>query len=146
MKKRELTTLAMIGISSLGLVSEGCQKNTTPPKALNANEQMSPDMQELYSSLTPVAQKKFNELDAQHKMMVMEMLMQNCSGKNQCAGMGGCATNEHVCAGKNSCKGKGGTPISNANKAIDVQYNNQMEQRQKTSDQLQNHNAPKEMK
>jgi hypothetical protein len=131
MKKRDLAKLAMLGISA-GLIVGVFEKRGgtgTPGQAL-ADEQMSSDMQAFYNSLSPEAQQKFNQLDAQHKMMAVEMAHQNCSGKNKCAGMGGCSTAQHACAGQNGCKGQGGSPVKDANKAVDIQYQNQTNQRQ----------------
>jgi hypothetical protein len=31
-----------------------------------------------------------------------------CAGRNECKGLGGCASGDNGCAKKNSCKGKGG--------------------------------------
>jgi len=133
MKKKDLATLAMLGISA-GLMVNGCQKGShSPGNKAAADEQMSSDMQSFYSALSPDAQKKFMQLDAQHKMMAIEMAQQSCNGKNKCAGMGGCSTSQHQCAGKNSCKGQGGTPVKDPNKAVETQYNNQMGHRQKTN-------------
>jgi hypothetical protein len=138
MKKRDLTNLAMLGIAA-GLAASGCQqqgerdqKRPSNNKA-SAAEQLSPDMQAFYSSLSAEEQKKFMQLDAQHKMMAVEMANQNCGGQNKCSGMGGCATSQHQCAGQNACKGQGGPPVHDPNKAVEVQYNNQMGQRQKTN-------------
>ena len=133
MKRRDLTTLAMIGISA-GLMVGGCQPNDgrSNNKAA-ADEQLSPDMQSFYSSLSSDAQQKFMQLDAQHKMMAVEMANQSCNGKNKCSGMGGCSTAEHQCAGQNGCKGQGGAPIKDPNKAVEAQYKNQIGQRQKTN-------------
>lgn len=136
MKKRDLATLAMIGISA-GLIAGGCQQTTkdkdtkrggnrTNGNGLQAAENMSADMQSFYASLSPDAKKKFDQLDAQHKMMAMEMANQQCNGKNKCAGMGGCSTADHSCAGENGCKGQGGAPVKDANKAVDIQYKHQM--------------------
>ena len=36
----------------------------------------------------------------------------DCSGDNDCKGIGGCKTAEHACKFKNDCKGKGGCHIS----------------------------------
>ena len=132
MKKNELAMLAMIGISA-GLMVGGCQKNGPDRNKVSADEQMSPDMKSYYNSLSPDAQKKFMELDAQHKMMAIEMAHQSCKGQNKCAGMGGCGTADHKCSGQNSCKGQGGAPVKDANKAVEVQYKNQMNQRQNTN-------------
>ena len=132
MKKNDLAMLAMIGISA-GLMVGGCQKNGPDRNKASAGEQMSPDMQSYYNSLSSDAQKKFMELDAQHKMMAVEMAHQSCKGQNKCAGMGGCGTPDHKCAGQNSCKGQGGVPIKEASKAVEVQYKNQMNQRQNTN-------------
>lgn len=142
MKKRNLATLAMLGIG-VGLAVGGCQQqgNKGNNKG-SADEQMSPDMESYYKSLSPDAQQKFMQLDAQHRMMAVEMAHQSCSGKNKCAGMGGCATASHKCAGKNSCKGQGGAPIKDANKAVEAQYQNQMNQRQQMSSGMGQSNAP----
>lgn len=132
-KKHDLATLALIGISA-GLIVGGCQKQAQGQgNGAASAEKMSPDMQAFYNSLSADAKQKFNQLDAQHKMMAVEMMQQSCNGKNSCAGMGGCASGQHTCAGKNSCKGQGGAPVKNANKAVEAQYNNQMQQRQKTN-------------
>lgn len=129
MKKRDLAKLAMLGISA-GLFAGGCQQKATGNGSSNSRNEMraemSSDMQAFYASLSADAKKKFNELDAQHKMMAMEMANQRCNGQNKCAGMGGCGTADHACAGKNSCKGQGGAPVKNPNKAVEVQYKNQM--------------------
>ncbi|MCC5831461.1 MAG: hypothetical protein JJU12_00255 [Chlamydiales bacterium] len=136
MKKRDLTTLAMIGISA-GLIAGGCQQREKDKREngnhhnnhngeLHAAEHMNADIQKFYESLSPEAKKKFDQLDARHKQMAMEMAHQQCNGKNKCAGMGGCATAEHNCAGQNSCKGEGGPALKDPNKAIEIQYKNQM--------------------
>lgn len=140
MKKRDLTALAMIGISA-GLVAGGCQQNSKSKRSntkVSAAEQLSPDMQAFYAALTPEAKKKFMDLDAQHKMMAVEMANQRCNGQNSCSGMGGCATSKHSCAGQNSCKGQGGSPVKEPTKAVTIQYKNQMEQRHKTNGKMQN--------
>ena len=131
MKKRDVAALAVLGISA-GLVVGGCgQKNGSSSNRVEAAEhgQMSPDMQAFYASLSPDAQKKFMALDAQHKMMVMEMANQGCNGQNSCRGMGGCANAKNSCAGENACKGQGGAPVKNADEAVDVQYRHQMGER-----------------
>ncbi len=38
--------------------------------------------------------------------------VQDCAGKNDCKGIGGCKTEDHACKFKNSCKGKGGCSIT----------------------------------
>jgi hypothetical protein len=148
MKKRDLATLAMLGISA-GLIVSGCQKQGGPGGNKgqmgykgSADERMSSDMQSYYNSLSPDAQQKFMQLDAQHKMMAVEMAQQTCSGQNKCASMGGCATSQHQCAGKNGCQGQGGAPVRDPNKAVEVQYNNQMLQRQKSNGGMRNQNTP----
>ncbi len=134
MKKRDLATLALIGISA-GLVVGGCNQKGKNNNHSNNNqsgmEQMSPDMKAFYSSLSPEAQKKFMELDAQHKMMAVEMANQTGVGENKCKGMGGCATANNTCAGENECKGQGGPPVKDPSQAVDVQHEHQMDQRQK---------------
>lgn len=135
MKKRDLATLAMIGISA-GLLVGGCQQQNKSSTKMSAAEQMSPDMQTFYNSLSPEGQRKFMELDAQHRMMAIEMSNQKCTGKNNCASMGGCATAAHACAGQNGCKGQGGTPVRDSNRAVEVQHRNQTNQRQRMNNQM----------
>jgi hypothetical protein len=36
----------------------------------------------------------------------------DCSGMNDCKGIGGCKTEAHACKFKNDCKGKGGCSIT----------------------------------
>jgi len=36
----------------------------------------------------------------------------DCSGQNDCKGIGGCKTDAHSCKFKNDCKGKGGCSIT----------------------------------
>ncbi len=127
MKKRDLLSLAMLGVGA-GLLLGACQGGNQKPTT-SAAEQMSPDMQSFYNSLSTDAQKKFDQLDAKHKNMVMEMMKQDCKGKNDCKGMGGCKTADHECAGKNECKGKGGPAEKNSNKAVEAQYLNQTKER-----------------
>jgi hypothetical protein len=38
--------------------------------------------------------------------------VQDCSGQNECKGIGGCKTEAHACKFKNDCKGKGGCSIT----------------------------------
>src|SRR4051812_10825292 len=38
--------------------------------------------------------------------------IQDCSGNNDCKGLGGCKTGDNGCKFKNSCKGKGGCSIT----------------------------------
>jgi hypothetical protein len=38
--------------------------------------------------------------------------VQDCSGNNDCKGLGGCKTGDNGCKFKNSCKGKGGCHIT----------------------------------
>lgn len=133
MKKRDLASLALLGISSALLIA-GCQqpaKNGTasPQGQMQSQTVMSPEMQSFYSSLNADGQRKFNSLDAKHQAMAMKMASQSCNGKNDCKGMGGCSNQNNSCAGKNACKGQGGAPAKDPNKAVDAQYTNQTAQR-----------------
>lgn len=142
MKKRNLATLAMVGISA-GLIVGGCQKKDDDRRNGNKmsaaeHQRLSPDMKAFYNSLSPEGQRKFMQLDAQHRMMAMEMVNQNCNGKNKCAGMGGCSTADHSCAGENSCKGQGGSMVDDPDKAVGIQLESQKDQRQRANGQMQN--------
>ncbi|MCH9625608.1 MAG: hypothetical protein S4CHLAM123_07840 [Chlamydiales bacterium] len=142
MKKRDLSTLALVGISA-GLMMGGCNQKETDKKGddtgnkAHAAEQLSPDMKSFHDSLSPTAQKKFMELDAQHKMMAIEMANQSCNGRNKCASMGGCSSANNSCAGENGCKGQGGAPVKDPNKAVDVQYKMQKDQRKDANGKMQ---------
>jgi hypothetical protein len=135
MKRKNLALLAALGVGA-GLFVAGCEEkgSNQDGNQATAAEQLSPETQKFYDSLSSQAQKKFMELDAQHRMMAMEMAQQSCSGKNDCKGLGGCATNEHSCAGKNGCKAQGGTPVKDANKAVDVQYKQQQNQKKEAGE------------
>ena len=146
MKRHDLAMLAILGISA-GLGVTSCQQQQRPEGApknnkASAAEQISPDMQAFYSSLSSDAREKFIQLDAQHKMMAVEMANQSCSGKNKCSGMGGCGTAEHKCSGQNACKGQGGAPVRDPNKAVNVQYTNQMNQRQRLNNGMGSNRPP----
>lgn len=132
MKKRDLLNLAMMGVGA-GLLLGACQTNQNPSKPNTAAaEQMNPESDAFHKSLSADAQKKFDQLDAQHKAMAVEMTHATCKGKNSCKGQGGCKTSSHSCAGQNDCKGQGGDGVKDPNKAVDVQYNNQTKQRNQT--------------
>lgn len=129
MKKKDLATLAMIGIST-GLLIGGCQQNQKGggggcSKRASSQQFKNMDMQSFQAALSPEARQKFLALDTEHKKMAMEMAEQGCKGKNACKGKGGCKTADHACAGKNACKGKGGEPVENVDKAVAVQFENQ---------------------
>lgn len=118
MDKGHLVRLTMIGIASLGLIAGGCRKNGTQPQlrsGLTAAEQSDSDMRKLYNSLSPAAQKKFDELDAEHKKMLMDMLFLCDEEKSSKAEQGDAEENDiYTC---------------NPNKAVDAQYRHQMEQK-----------------
>ncbi|MCB1181692.1 MAG: hypothetical protein KDK55_06725 [Chlamydiia bacterium] len=132
MKKQDLATLAMIGISA-GLMIGGCQQKQQEKKGGNremnahSTQEMSPNMQAFYSTLSSDGQRQFMELDSEHRKMAVDMMEQKCQGKNMCKGLGGCATDKNSCAGMNGCKGKGGPPVKSADKAVEAQRNAQIE-------------------
>lgn len=133
MNKWDLNRLALIGMSA-GLALSGCQNTIDDSEKKKSSDQLddlSTDMETFFRSLSPKAQKKFRKLDAQHKMMAVEMADQKCHGRNSCAGMGGCSTADHECAAMNECKGHGGAPVRDADKAVEIQYQKQMENSQK---------------
>jgi hypothetical protein len=93
MKKKNFSALAMMGIS-MGLVAGGCQKAQS--------DEMSPEMRNFYEQLTPDAQKKFKELDDQHKKASMGIL-----------------NSQHACRSESACKGM-------REQAVEEQYQKQM--------------------
>ena len=123
MKKSNLTTLVMIGMSA-GFLAGGCEKGKKG--FFSSSEQLNvavhPELKSFYDSLSNQEKEKFLQLDFQHQMMANEMVLQGCSGKNTCKGKGGCRTARHTCAGKNNCKGMGGLPVTDPNRAVEVQY------------------------
>jgi hypothetical protein len=139
MKKNELLNLAMLGVS-VGLLVTGCERRENKPKnptTHSAAIQMPADMQAFYSNLSPDAQQKFLQMDNLHRKMSVEMLNHGPHGQNSCQGLGGCQGISHSCAGLNDCKGQGGArALTNPNQAVDVQYNNQYQQRGHTTELL----------
>lgn len=84
---------------SFGLVVGGCRKAEA--------EQMSPEMKSFYEQLTPDAQQKFLELDAQHKKTAMQIVESYCKSESQCRG--------------------------HREQAVERQYSHQMQQRSQTN-------------
>lgn len=133
MKKRELAALAMLGISA-GLMVGGCQnkEGDRPSEGhVSSAVQTTAAMDFFFSKLSLEAQEQFNQLDELHKMMAIEMAHLSTE-------MGGSSTTVHGCAGKNACKGQGGAPIRDPNKAVETQYNNQLNQRRQTTQEMGN--------
>lgn len=136
MKKKDLAILAMLGIST-GLLVSGCAKSNKSSN-LSADEQKAPvDAGKFYNMLSDEGKKKFDQLDDKHKKAAVMMFNQSCKGQNSCAGLGGCDTSAHECAGKNDCKGQGGAPIKDAISAVKVQYDQQLKERGKASQSMQ---------
>jgi hypothetical protein len=140
MKKNDLLNLAMLGISA-GLLMTSCERRDNKPQTPSTHSaaihQMPADIQSFYSQLSPDAQQKFLQMDNLHRKMSVEMLNHGPQGQNSCKGLGGCQGISHSCAGLNDCKGQGGArPLSNPNQAVDVQYNNQHQQRGHTTEVL----------
>lgn len=98
MKKWKLSSLAVIGIS-MGLMTTGLAQGT--------NEKMTPQMQAFYEMLAPDAQKKFLELDTEHKKMALQVYHEYCKTMSQCKG--------------------------HREQAVEEQHAHQMQQRQQTN-------------
>ncbi len=129
MKKKDLVKLAMVGMSA-GILMTGCQskKGSSKQSYLSADEPVSADQQKFFSSLFSASQSKYQQLDSQHRQMAKQMTEQSCKGQNQCKSLGGCKSAQNNCAGLNGCKGQsGGNPIKDPNKAVELQYRNQMQ-------------------
>ena len=78
------------------------------------NEQkMNSEMQSFYQMLTPDAQKKFLELDETHKKAALEIYAEGCKALSDCKGY--------------------------REQAVEQQYSNQMQQRQKTNEAMKKH-------
>lgn len=112
MKKQSLAKLALLGIGA-ALTLGGCQSTNDNNNKAAADEQVTPDMQAFYNSLSPQAKEKFMQLDAQHRMMAVQAPQGQCADKNT------------TCGGKDP------------NKVVEFQYNNQMQQRQSTNNGMQ---------
>ena len=78
MKKNKLMSLALLGISAVSLVTNGCGKAS--------GDDMTPEMKSFYEQLTPEAQQKFLQLDTEHKKMAVNFANQYCKGESQCGG------------------------------------------------------------
>ena len=78
MKKTKLMSLALLGISTVSLLANGCAQTT--------GDEMTPEMKSFYEQLAPEARQKFLQLDTEHKQMAVEFANQYCKGEAQCGG------------------------------------------------------------
>ncbi len=124
MKKKDLASLALLGLASGMLVS--CQQTGMDKNDKNGNgsrmeqTQMTPAEKDFYNKLDKDGQRKFEKMNERQRDAAMDAHKAGCKGKNDCKGMGGCKTNAHDCKGENSCRGRGGCAVDDANEAVDM--------------------------
>lgn len=142
MKKRELTKLALLGLSSGLLVANQLSAAPQNPKtqknssASTQNQDSSDDSDdndgnlgyhlmnedELLLELDPQGTKMYNSLDPAGKALAVKVASQRCNGTNECKGLNACQTAQNDCAGKGSCKGKSKCAFADKNLAVKVVY------------------------
>lgn len=103
MKKKSLGRLALLGISLGSLCISGYN--------YSAERNMPPDMQAFYEQLSPNGQKKFLQLDDEHRKMAMQI---SRSGS---------------CHAEQGCHGS-------REQSVDQQYNHQLQQRRQMNQQM----------
>jgi hypothetical protein len=149
MNKKELTRLAMIGATAgiilsqaafaetagipakATLLSAGCAKcaAATADKEKNDQPKKIQNGEELVNKLNANGKEIYEKLDQQHRDLALKLANQDCNGKNECKGMGGCNSAEK--SGKNECKGmsKCNAFIKDPNFAVKVAAQKMLEKR-----------------
>ncbi len=108
MKKIDLASLALLGITA-GLTVSSCQECPSRPSNPSSHhtaaaEQMNPEMDAFFNRLSPASKRKFMDMDEQHRAMAMELTNASCKGPHNCGG-------------------------TDPNESVQIQYQNQMQQR-----------------
>lgn len=135
MKKRHLTKLALLGLTSGLLCANEVSANETQDKSSSSNsssQKSNPNPNdgnlgyhlmtedELLLELNDEGQKLYYSLDEKGKALARFVASQRCAGTNKCAGLNACQDETHKCAGKGSCAGKGKCGFSDKNLAVKV--------------------------
>lgn len=152
MKKRNLRTLALMGIASGVILSQtvdanerGNQTAISSLLATNTSSQPAtrtePDPndgnlgyhlmteEELMLELNDEGQKMYKELDPSNKKLALEVASKRCANTSACKGLNACKTDKNSCAGQGSCKGQGKCAISDKNLAVKLVYDKMMKKR-----------------
>jgi len=154
MKKRDLKSLAIIGVASgLCLMStlhgqdilneeiesvEGEDPVDTmegdihepeyDPNEENEGYYLMTE-QELLLNLNNQGRKLYNGLSPEGKELARKVASRRCNNANECKGLNACMTNDNDCAGKGSCKGKTKCAIGDKNLAVKLVVQKMAEKR-----------------
>lgn len=133
MKKRPLTKLALLGLTSGLLIANEASAHAAQGSSSNSSSQKSESdpndgnlgyhlmtEDELTLELNDEGQKLYNGLDTKGKALARYVASQRCQGTNECSGLNACQDDTHACAGKGSCKGKSKCGFSDKNLAVKV--------------------------
>lgn len=85
MKKRNLATLALMGIT-MGLL--------TTSFTANDQQTFSPEEKTFYDMLDENGKKEFSELDTKHRKMALSTIEQSCKAEHECKGIRESAVHE----------------------------------------------------
>jgi hypothetical protein len=124
---KNLAMLALLGLTSGLVVSCKMNENKQQPggnqkktagQVAPAQQSMTADEKAFYNKLNMEGKKTFEQMNSADRQKAMRTANAGCQGRNECKGLGGCATDEHECKGENDCKGKGGCAVTDPNDAV----------------------------
>lgn len=132
MKRSDLKKLAMMGLLA-GMACSCGVDNSRGASSSNYSdvaEADTMDEQELMAKLDDNGKRLYSSLSPEGKKLALQLANQSCKGKNTCAGLNSCATQEHSCMGKGTCKGTSKGPFTNKNDAVKVAAMHMAQKRQ----------------
>lgn len=133
MKSKDLTKLALIGLSSglfFGCQGSGdSQENGHHNGHAAGNQGSTFTADNLASKLDAAHKEIFNSMDAETQALVVQVANTKCHGQNACKGLNGCKTASNECAGMAACKGQGGCAVSDPNLAVKLVTRHMAEKR-----------------
>jgi hypothetical protein len=137
MKKREFKHLALLGLTSGLLLTNGEVESKTDldknnSRSNNASDNYDPNNSnigyhlmtedELLIELNDNGIKMYNSLDPRGKQLALTVASMRCAKTNPCGGLNACATDKNDCAGKGECKAQGKCAVSDKNLAVKLVY------------------------
>ena len=145
MKKRDLRKLALMGLSSGILMTQGImaeEKGSKPASSAtqeqkNKNEEnmnyhlMTED--ELILELNEDGIRMYKSLSPEGKALAREVASMKCNNTNPCKALNACATDKNKCAGQGSCQTKGKCAVSDKNLAVKLVYDKMADKRTKAN-------------
>lgn len=119
-KKSKFKKFASLGLVA-GLTLTGttsCEVGNDKMGHLDSNLYISEP--ELIGQLNEEGKQLYQNLDAAHKKLALQLASQTCQGRNSCKGLNACKTALNSCMGKAGCKGSSPGPFNNKNDAVKV--------------------------